>query len=148
MAKTTNAALFIEETNQSTTQVRGPVFNRPWFKQIHKPNKETSSRPSATVPDSSMTLTEMLQRVKRGLPINSGAQPVYNGERLLPNWKQMDLIDRANAIKLANDNVKDKKQRRKVELEKFDKLQADIKAKQEADKAAAEKTEVKPEVKS
>lgn len=71
----------------------------------HVPDKETNTSPSQTVPGMAVSIGEMLNRTMRGLPISSGAIPVYNGERLLPNWQKLDLIDRANVIAQAKADV-------------------------------------------
>lgn len=128
-----------EVPDQPTTKVYGSVLNKPFYKQVHKPQTETFTGISMTIPDQSMTVSEMLSRTRRGLPINSGAVPIYNGERLLPNWKTLDLIDRANAVKQAQANVEEKRKKRQAQQDKFDKYQAELKAKAEAEKAAATK---------
>lgn len=82
-----------------------PRFRKQYSINRHIPDKETRTTPSQTVPGMDMSISQMLQRTARGLPINSGQIPVYNGERLLPNWKKLDLIDRANVVQQAKDNV-------------------------------------------
>lgn len=111
-------------------------FRKQW--QKHVPDKEVKKSPSQTMPDLSMSVQEMLQRVSQGRPINSGRTPVYNGEKLLPNWKALDLIDRQRLIEQANKEVSDRKVRWQKQRAKIDgqlKEAARIKAEREAQEA-------------
>lgn len=96
----------IEFDNQA--QPTANVFRKQWVKGF-KPKGERFKLPSQTIPDSSMSIKVMLERTKRGLPVNSGRQqPVWNGEKLLPDWKKLDLIDRARLVEKAKEDVKAK----------------------------------------
>lgn len=88
--------------------------------QKHEPDKEANTQPSQAIPDTSMSITEMLYRQKRGLPISSGRQPIYNGEKLLPDWKRLDLIDRQQVIKKANEVVEEKKKLKAAQESKIE----------------------------
>lgn len=105
------------EIFDSTRAVEKKVrFRRQFTPGGHKPNTETNSGISQTVPGLEMSIQEMLARTQRGLPIYSGSTPVYNGERLLPKWKDLDLIDRAAVIKEAEQKVKrDREAKEKAE---------------------------------
>lgn len=51
--------------------------------------------PSQTVPDQSMSVTEIMRRYASGLPMQGERVPIYDGdEELIPNWDKMDLADR------------------------------------------------------
>lgn len=55
---------------------------------------EKNSEPSMTVPGQTMTVAEMVERHRRGLPIDKSKGALYQGDELLPNIDNMDLIDR------------------------------------------------------
>jgi hypothetical protein len=41
---------------------------------------EINNEPSATIPDQSMSVRELLQRYANGLPLGGGKEPIYEGE--------------------------------------------------------------------
>jgi hypothetical protein len=41
---------------------------------------EQNNEPSATIPDQSMSIRELLQRYASGLPLAGGKEPIYEGE--------------------------------------------------------------------
>lgn len=85
---------------------------------------EKTVNPSATQPDMSMTIREILYRFSQGKPINSNNGLMYTGEdHDAPDIRAMDLVDIDNAVRANAQRIKD--------------LDADIKAKQAARKAAA-----------
>lgn len=66
-----------------------------------KPDKgEINNKPSLTVPDQTMSVTELLKRYASGMPIG-GKSPLYHGEtedddigdHVLQNMDQLDRID-------------------------------------------------------
>lgn len=129
-----------QEANiQESEVLTGSVIRRrSWVSNggiPHKPQKERITQPSMTIPDQSMTITEMLSRTARGLPINSGQVPVYNGDKvLLPVWQSLDLIDRAKVVAAAEQAVAAKKAKRDEQQARME-LQI-AKSKKEAEEAA------------
>lgn len=60
-------------------------------------NYEKNYSPSLTVPDQSLTVRQILDRYARGLNINDGKVPIYDGEDDIlegRNWQAMDLVER------------------------------------------------------
>lgn len=65
-------------------------FNGP-----HPPMGEINRLPSATVPDQTMSIKEILDRHSRGLPISAGKVPIFDdSEEYFPDPSKMDLADR------------------------------------------------------
>lgn len=129
MAKKLNAqAEILDYTNTTVHSFRAAIPGK-----AHIPYKESSDKPSQTLPDRTMTISQMLKRTQQGLPINNGGmEPIWNGERLLPKWKSLDLIDRAKIVAEAKADVELKKKR----------LDSARKAKYDADLAAKVKEEL------
>lgn len=80
--------------------------------------------PSMTVPDDSMSLTDILQRFAAGLPINGNNQEQFYEEDELPDLRTMDLEEIA-MMKIKNDediarhrenlqNAHNKKERQRI----------------------------------
>lgn len=64
------------------------------FNYVYENYGETNTMPSATIPEDSMSLREMLDRYARGLPLpESRLQPYYNEREILPPINSMDLAD-------------------------------------------------------
>lgn len=56
---------------------------------------EINDQPSATVPDQSMTVKEILNRFARGLPLGGQRVPVFDGEEDdMPDIRTLDLAER------------------------------------------------------
>lgn len=141
MSKQKQSAIDLQENDQQTIEVRRLIHRGPSYKQIHQPDKEVNNGPSMTIPDMSLSVSEMLSRAARNLPISSGAQPIYNGEKLLPNWKNMDLIDRQEAIKHAYKLVEERKRRHNEQIAKYDAAVAAAKAEKKGNERGEENTE-------
>jgi hypothetical protein len=69
-------------------------LNAKTFKKIYEQN----SLPSMTIPDQSMTVREIMDRFTRGLPLNAGKVPIYEGEEYTPDITKMDLADKHDWI--------------------------------------------------
>jgi hypothetical protein len=68
--------------------IRMQFFNRP------PTDAEKFFQVSKTQPDQSMTVRELLERNKRGLPLSGQQHPVYHGdEEIMPDLKKMDLSE-------------------------------------------------------
>ena len=57
-------------------------------------NYETNEGPDMCIPDQSMTVREIMDRFTRGLPLDQGKVPIYEGEEYTPDLLNMDLVDR------------------------------------------------------
>lgn len=63
--------------------------------------------PSKTIPDQSMTISEIMRRFASGLPVEGAKVSVYDGEdELLPDMAKLDLADRQELLEQTRDNVK------------------------------------------
>ena len=67
---------------------------------------ETITKPSMTIPDQTMSIREILDRYARGLPIEAGKVPIYDGEEYTPDPRYMDLADRQEYMEYAKDQIK------------------------------------------
>lgn len=70
-------------------KIRTP-FNSKEFKK----NYEVNDEPSMTIPDQTMSITEILRRYASGLPISGEKVPIYHDEEDLPEWKTLDLSEK------------------------------------------------------
>lgn len=128
-------------------------FRKSFAQEGHKPNKETNvdqdgqQIPSQTIPGQAMSIGEMLKRTQAGLPINNnGHVPIYNGERYLPKWKDLDLIDRAKIKKEAEEKVKELESRKKTIEARIEKRKAErAKAMSEKGDISDKKDQPKPD---
>lgn len=114
-----------------------------------QPSKgERSDKPSQTLPEQGLSIMDMLHRVQKGLPINSGGMtPVYNGQKLLPDWKSMDLVDRQNVVADVTNKVEALKAKRKDFVKKAAaRRDAFVKKAVDAQKEAAGGPPVPPKV--
>lgn len=62
---------------------------------------EVTTQPSETIPDQSMTVSEIVSRFAKGLPVNGNANPpIYEGENpILPaNFKTLDMVEQRQII--------------------------------------------------
>lgn len=83
-----------------------PKFIRPSESRLTKQVREKNNQPSKTVPNQSMTITEMVARYRKGLPIyGSSKTPIYSGESTLRDLTTMDLVDRQAYIDSVADHL-------------------------------------------
>lgn len=69
----------------------------PWREKDHEKNDQVSK----TKPGMTMTIKEMIERHRKGLPIDqtkSGKQMFVEGDEPLQNMDHMDLVDKQNYI--------------------------------------------------
>lgn len=83
--------------NKKTGEVLSRVRNQG-NNYLYEQDFEKNLEPSMTKPGQTMTVLEMVQRHRKGLPIDQSKGALYQGEELLPNLDNMDLVDRANYI--------------------------------------------------
>lgn len=91
---------------------------------------EVNKQPSMTVPGQTMSVAEMVERYRRGLPIEGNPNPIFNGEDALPDLDDLDLADRQELIEQIADQLVDVKQRlaavakTKKEKDELDRIEA------------------------
>lgn len=113
------------------------VFNYREDRKKYPPKKAPCfAKPSATVPDLSMTIDELLVRYERGLPLPNMKTPIYEDENLPSTGRSVshcDLIDihyyKKNSIerlKILKENVDkinaknaEEMKKRKINYEKY-----------------------------
>jgi len=72
---------------------------------------EVNTLPSMTIPDQTMSIRTIVDRYTRGLPI-TGFTPIYEGEDFyMPDPKTLDLVDRAELLESAKQEVESLKSR-------------------------------------
>lgn len=72
---------------------------------------EVNTLPSMTIPDQTMSIRTIVDRYARGLPITSFT-PVYEGDDFyMPDPKTLDLVDRAELLENAKQEVESLKSR-------------------------------------
>jgi len=87
---------------------------------------ERNSGEVVTQPDMAMTVQEMLERHKRGLPVEAGKVPIWMGEEELPDLSKMDLVDRQAFVEMVADKLADIKEKiRQADELKKQKAEAD-----------------------
>lgn len=64
----------------------------------HVVKGETFPYPSRTVPDQSMTITEIMQRFANGLPVDGQKVAMYEAEEM-PNVEKMDLSEKMDLLR-------------------------------------------------
>lgn len=58
--------------------------------------RERFNKPSLTIPDQSMTVSELVERNKRGLPLGGSRVPMYSQDPendFVPDFKKLDLAE-------------------------------------------------------
>lgn len=102
-----------------TTVQWAPKYRTPYnYDHLEHPG-ETNNLPSRTIPDQSMSIKEILDRYRRGLPLSAGKVPIWDGDEgdnpiTPPNWDQMDLSEkddymREQARKLAQFRIEERR---------------------------------------
>lgn len=83
-------------SNQTTMQ--NAKFKTQYNAHLFPKNYEENNLPSATIPDQSLSVKDILQRYANGLPLGGAKVPVYNGEDYIPDLDRLDLAERAALI--------------------------------------------------
>ncbi|QCQ85134.1 hypothetical protein [Blackfly microvirus SF02] len=85
-------------------------FKTPWNANEFPKKYEVNNKPSMTVPDQTMSISTILERYARGLPVGgSNRVPIYNGEDddiMPPNWEKLDLSERVDYLEQHTETVK------------------------------------------
>lgn len=83
-----------------------PKVSRPADAKWRPKKYEQNTKPSRTIPNQSLTITEMVERYRKGLPIHANAKaPIYGGEAELRDLDTMDLVDRQAYIDSVADHL-------------------------------------------
>lgn len=69
------------------------------------PTGEINNEPSLTVPDQSLTVSEILSRFTRGLPVSGARIPIYDVDDDMPDPRTMDLADRQSYAEYAQEQI-------------------------------------------
>lgn len=72
---------------------------------------EVNTLPSMTIPDQTMSIRTIVDRYAKGLPVTAFT-PIYEGEDFyMPDPKTLDLVDRAELLESAKQEVESLKSR-------------------------------------
>jgi len=71
-----------------------PRIKTPLNAHLFPKDYEQNREPSQTTPGMSMTVLEMIRRHRSGLPIDQSKGALYQGDELIPDISNMDLVDR------------------------------------------------------
>lgn len=88
------------------------IWKTPYNAIAFDNNYEVNTSPSLTIPDQSMSMSEIMRRFASGLPVHGERVPIYNGEdEDLPDLEHMDLADRESILKAVKADISDQKDR-------------------------------------
>lgn len=120
-------------------------YNRDQYPRKYEVNK----LPSKTVPDETMTVSELVRRFNHGLPITGNVNgQFYGDEELMPDLKKMDLSEIHAMQKKVREDIAEIRERvAKARTEKFyaklkEKYKADLEA--EGQKDDSQGSQAKP----
>lgn len=88
-------------------------FKTPYNAKEFPKKGEVNNMPSETLPEQSMTISEIYNRYARGLPLESKV-PIYQGEEQeFPDLQHLDLAEREEIILQHKQELEEIKQRQK-----------------------------------
>lgn len=100
-------------------------FQTPHDKSTRVKEFQRFTQPSKTIPDQTMSIPELIRRYAQGLPLGAPKVPMYEEDPeqdLLGgvNWNTLDLSEKQNFIKSAQNEIKDiaKRTKRKSDTPK------------------------------
>lgn len=86
-------------------------YNRKDFPRRH----EINTLPSATIPDQTMTIKQIMDRYARGLPLEGVKVPIYEGEDSdLPDPKTLDLAERQELKEQYQEELQELKEKERI----------------------------------
>lgn len=121
---TEKAENFVEQwyTDKETGEIVRPRYKNTGNAQLFPSKGEVNNEPSKTIPDQTMTISEMIERHSKGLPIDGGKVPIYNGEDYpFKDTTNMDLAERQEYLESLADELVDL--RRKIDADKAEKTE-------------------------
>lgn len=75
-----------------------PEIKNKWIGKDYA-TPEMNDEPSLTIPDQTLTIKQIYDRFTRGLTLTPNQRnPVYNGDIDIPDYENMDLADREEAL--------------------------------------------------
>lgn len=115
------------KTNPPVTDpAQKPFIRTQWNRHLHARRYERFKQPSMTIPDQTMTISELLRRHANGLPYSGPQVPVYDenidGEDpdfddYMPDLSKMDLADAQLYREQALQDIRTAKENYSRELE-------------------------------
>lgn len=84
----------IDTETGEITDLKVPKVDTQLSARYRQKVYETNTLPDKTIPGQSMSVLEMVERHRKGLPIEQSKGALYQGEELLPDISKMDQIDR------------------------------------------------------
>lgn len=82
-------------------------FQSHYNKKPDRVQGEVFTLPSKTIPDQSMSITEIMRRYATGLPLGGEKVPLYDEENILPDPRSLDLVERQEMADQAKQDIKD-----------------------------------------
>lgn len=82
-----------------------PRFKSQWNAEHFPRDYEVNTMPSMTVPDQSLSITQIMQRYARGLPLEGVRVPIYDEENDMPDFRRMDLAEKEQFIKMYSEEL-------------------------------------------
>lgn len=103
--QTTDRENYLQEIAKLKEEHEFNIIAKPWKTTLNAryfpKDHEENFLPSATIPDQSLTIKQILERHTRGIPTTSSYHPVYNGEEPFPDIHKLDISE-VHELKLAN----------------------------------------------
>lgn len=118
----------MDMVDKNTGEIKNlPIIKHQLTARYYPKDYEVNTHPSEARPGQSMTIKEMVERHRRGLPLTESKGALYQGEELFPDLSQMDEIDKAAYMDSVADALVDL--RAKIDLEAKTKQEKDLVAK-------------------
>lgn len=82
-----------------------PSYRTPYnYNHLAMTKPEISEKPSKTIPNMAMSIKEIVDRYRRGLPLTAGKVPIWDGDEgenpiTPPEWDKMDISERDEYIR-------------------------------------------------
>lgn len=94
------------EDADSTGQ-KTPHAIRTMFNAVNLPRyREVNTMPSLTLPDQSLSIQQIMEKHRRGYPIDARREPQYLGDEYVPDIKHLDLAEQAEILHEARETVR------------------------------------------
>lgn len=103
-------------------------FKTQWNAQSFPSNYEVNNQPSLTIPDQTMSISEIMDRYARGIPFDDAKTPVYNGEENeMPDLSTLDISERYDLMEENRQKIADLQDRLKTRSKRVDPLEERLK---------------------
>lgn len=116
-------------------------FQNHYNRDKHPVKGEVNNLESMTIPDQSFTIEEIYRRFAQGRPVNVEKVPIYDGDRLLPEFHRLDLAEREQLLQDVAGRVKMLQRDYQTLKTQYDAKQAQKKQQSNSDTAQAKKPE-------